>query len=215
MCRYYLIEDRVREWEMESGLETFALCVVALNMGSASCWQVARYILPKELPSQCCIFFKRPPVLSLNLPFLSQSFDVKGRKISKMMKWQKTKTPVRRLWGISQNVIALLSPALPILFIHQGCPSRGDVLIFARIAIDLVGRLIQLVPAEGNIVLNGGCRSVSEKTYITTVPMDSCNLGVMTYWPKSITFWVSWCWQSGNKISQDANMLCSGFSWHF
>lgn len=58
------------------------------------------------------------------------------------------------------------------------------MLIFARIAIDLVGRLIQLVPAEGNIVLNGGCRSVSEKTYITTVrPMDSYNLSVTTYWP--------------------------------
>lgn len=43
------------------------------------------------------------------------------------------------------------------------------MLIFVRIVIDLVGQLIQLVPSEGNVVLNVGCRSVSDSKHITIV----------------------------------------------
>lgn len=38
-----------------------------------------------------------------------------------------------------------------------------------RTVIDLVGELIQLVPAGGKVELNGGCRSVSEETHIRIV----------------------------------------------
>ena len=38
-----------------------------------------------------------------------------------------------------------------------------------RTVIDLVGRLIQLVPGGGKVELNGGCRSVSVEAHIKIV----------------------------------------------
>lgn len=111
----------------------------------------------------------------------------------------------RRLWGISQNVIALLSPALPIPFSHQGPSTRGDAQRFVSTVIDLVGRLIQLFPAEGNVVLYGGCEWAGVTIF---GPTDGYNVVVMTYRAFLLAFFKSVCVFSSQNVCSFSLNLC-------
>lgn len=155
ICRYCLTAARWSE-RRRNGTWSENICTVCGGIKHGGCFLLTHC----TLPSQPCIY-SRLPAWSLNLPPPSQSLDIQGRETSKMMKWRRNRDR-EACEKLVKNVIALLSPALPVLFIHKGPSTRRDVLIFTRIVIDLVGWLIQLVPAEGNVVPTGDCRSVSK-----------------------------------------------------
>lgn len=70
------------------------------------------------------------------------------------------------------------------------------MLMVVRIVIDLVGRFIRLVPAEGIMVQYSGCRSRLGQTHIifvSLVVLVCSDLSVMTDWTKLNKVYYSLC----------------------